>query len=136
MFGWCVFLRMRRPTRAKRTDTLFPYTSLFRSRGAAGGVGGAQAQRVLAGGQAGEAALADGALLHPVGVEAFELRPVAVGARVVGGEQARAHDELVLVGRQGHMRLQRHALPAAVAAHGERGHAARKSTPLPSSLSY
>src|SRR3546814_9150735 len=92
MFGWCVFLRMRRPTRAKRTDTLFPYTSLFRSRGAAGGVGGAQAQRVLAGGQAGEAALADGALLHPVGVEAFELRPVAVGARVVVGEQARSEE--------------------------------------------
>src|SRR3546814_5766472 len=99
---------IRRPPRSTRTATLVPYTTLFRS------------QRVLAGGQAGESALADGALLHPVGVEAFELRPVAVGARVVVGEQARAHDELVLVGRQGHLRLQRHVLPAAVAAHGER----------------
>src|SRR3546814_16885011 len=26
------FLRLRRPTRSTRTDTLFPYTTLFRSR--------------------------------------------------------------------------------------------------------
>src|SRR3546814_20600426 len=26
------FLRIRRPTRSTRTDTLFPYTTLFRSR--------------------------------------------------------------------------------------------------------
>src|SRR3546814_18467117 len=31
----CVFLRIRRPPRATRTDTLFPYTTLFRSRGVA-----------------------------------------------------------------------------------------------------
>src|SRR3546814_14277895 len=29
----CVFLRIRRPPRFTRTDTLFPYTTLFRSKG-------------------------------------------------------------------------------------------------------
>src|SRR3546814_7598714 len=29
----CVFLMIRRPPRATRTDTLFPYTTLFRSAG-------------------------------------------------------------------------------------------------------
>src|SRR3546814_14667087 len=28
----CFFLLIRRPPRSKRTDTLFPYTTLFRSR--------------------------------------------------------------------------------------------------------
>src|SRR3546814_5830198 len=28
----CVFLMIRRPPRSTRTDTLFPYTTLFRSR--------------------------------------------------------------------------------------------------------
>src|SRR3546814_15411707 len=31
LFG-CFFLRIRRPPRSTRTDTLFPYTTLFRSR--------------------------------------------------------------------------------------------------------
>src|SRR3546814_8942379 len=31
------FLMIRRPPRATRTDTLFPYTTLFRSEGGAGG---------------------------------------------------------------------------------------------------
>src|SRR3546814_10270732 len=30
---WCVFLRLRRPPRSTLTDTLFPYTTLFRSAG-------------------------------------------------------------------------------------------------------
>src|SRR3546814_3404319 len=29
----CFFLMIRRPPRSKRTDTLFPYTTLFRSQG-------------------------------------------------------------------------------------------------------
>src|SRR3546814_18296979 len=35
MFSWCFiffFLMIRRPPRSTRTDTLFPYTTLFRSR--------------------------------------------------------------------------------------------------------
>src|SRR3546814_4012437 len=36
---WCFFLMIRRPPRSTRTDTLFPYTTLFRSLRAAGGVG-------------------------------------------------------------------------------------------------
>src|SRR3546814_14164721 len=41
-----VFLMIRRPPRSTRTDTLFPYTTLFRSR-AVVGVLGAPAQQVL-----------------------------------------------------------------------------------------
>src|SRR3546814_13390489 len=29
---FCFFLRIRRPPRSTRTDTLFPYTTLFRSK--------------------------------------------------------------------------------------------------------
>src|SRR3546814_17398872 len=32
-----LFLMIRRPPRSTRTDTLFPYTTLFRSRGDGGG---------------------------------------------------------------------------------------------------
>src|SRR3546814_20380033 len=31
MFSFCFFLMIRRPPRSTRTDTLFPYTTLFRS---------------------------------------------------------------------------------------------------------
>src|SRR3546814_763872 len=31
LFWWCVFLMILRPPRSTRTDTLFPYTTLFRS---------------------------------------------------------------------------------------------------------
>src|SRR3546814_13034470 len=34
MFTHVFFLKRRRPPRSTRTDTLFPYTTLFRSRGA------------------------------------------------------------------------------------------------------
>src|SRR3546814_11582402 len=34
------FLMIRRPPRSTRTDTLFPYTTLFRSPAAAGSTGG------------------------------------------------------------------------------------------------
>src|SRR3546814_8287666 len=32
----CFFVRLRRPPRSTRTDTLFPYTTLFRSQGSLG----------------------------------------------------------------------------------------------------
>src|SRR3546814_13743126 len=32
-FVYCFFLMIRRPPRSTRTDTLFPYTTLFRSLG-------------------------------------------------------------------------------------------------------
>src|SRR3546814_3779062 len=35
----CLFLMIRRPPRSTRTDTLFPYTTLFRSAGADRGPG-------------------------------------------------------------------------------------------------
>src|SRR3546814_949012 len=31
-FSWLFFLMIRRPPRSTRTDTLFPYTTLFRSQ--------------------------------------------------------------------------------------------------------
>src|SRR3546814_14316979 len=43
MFFLCFFLMIRRPPRSTRTDTLFPYTTLFRSHPA----GGLLAQRAL-----------------------------------------------------------------------------------------
>src|SRR3546814_12403436 len=33
LFLFCFFLMIRRPPRSTRTDTLFPYTTLFRSGG-------------------------------------------------------------------------------------------------------
>src|SRR3546814_8924161 len=39
------FLKIRRPPRSTRTDTLFPYTTLFRSRSDRGRSGGAVARR-------------------------------------------------------------------------------------------
>src|SRR3546814_16020404 len=39
------FLMIRRPPRSTRTDTLFPYTTLFRSRGWAGGSARPRANR-------------------------------------------------------------------------------------------
>src|SRR3546814_10912869 len=43
---WVVFLMIRRPPRSTRTDTLFPYTTLFRSRlDGVAGYPGARAQR-------------------------------------------------------------------------------------------
>src|SRR3546814_14217893 len=45
MFWYFFFLMLRRPPRSTRTDTLFPYTTLFRSE-ATGAVGG-EARRQL-----------------------------------------------------------------------------------------
>src|SRR3546814_15069465 len=42
-----VFLLVRRPPRSTRTDTLFPYTTLFRSRGALRQVGARAERRAL-----------------------------------------------------------------------------------------
>src|SRR3546814_5736900 len=38
--SYCCLLMIRRPPRSTRTDTLFPYTTLFRSLPAAGAAGG------------------------------------------------------------------------------------------------
>src|SRR3546814_20816985 len=44
---YCFFLMIRRPPRSTRTDTLFPYTTLFRSRTAGGGPDAAYSGRRL-----------------------------------------------------------------------------------------
>src|SRR3546814_12001418 len=69
---WCFFfLMIRRPPRSTRTDTLFPYTTLFRSAGVAaaragavaggGGVDGGDARADRAGGVHGVEAVDRGA---------------------------------------------------------------------------
>src|SRR3546814_14872746 len=45
------FLRIRRPPRSTRTDTLFPYTTLFRSWHGAGAVAGHRAPALPCGGR-------------------------------------------------------------------------------------
>src|SRR3546814_10794818 len=44
-FNFCFFLMIRRPPRSTRTDTLFPYTTLFRSAVRSGGVVAADGAR-------------------------------------------------------------------------------------------
>src|SRR3546814_9110465 len=62
------FLMIRRPPRSTRTDTLFPYTTLFRSghvRHAAGlGLGRDRQQRAFAGGDGGGLSLGVGGHGH------------------------------------------------------------------------
>src|SRR3546814_7177158 len=48
------FLMIRRPPRSTRTDTLFPYTTLFRSAGDRAGIGPAALDRQGAGPRQGE----------------------------------------------------------------------------------
>src|SRR3546814_18794861 len=50
LFCFFFFLMIRRPPRSTRTDTLFPYTTLFRSGGRAGR-GGPAGRRPCAGGE-------------------------------------------------------------------------------------
>src|SRR3546814_7803926 len=70
----CVFfLMIRRPPRSTRTDTLFPYTTLFRSL--------ADDLAVVAGGQHQHA----GAVADRVGAHAD--RPARTGDRVAGGHR-------------------------------------------------
>src|SRR3546814_10307961 len=66
-----VLLRIRRPPISTRSDTLFPYTTLFRSgRGAEGGVGRRQVE------------------IHGVGVDGEDL---GAGARLVPCEVGSRH---------------------------------------------
>src|SRR3546814_12419992 len=81
---WCLFLRIRRPPRSTRTDTLFPYTTLFRSQGVAGddrGPGLREAQLYLVGDAFDAGAAGDQAVL----VLAF------------GAEPRRRHDMTAMV---------------------------------------
>src|SRR3546814_11852827 len=50
LFCLYCFLMIRRPPRSTRTDTIFPYTTLFRSAEAAGGDGAARAAGARRGG--------------------------------------------------------------------------------------
>src|SRR3546814_12913862 len=69
------FLMLRRPPRSTRTDTLFPYTTLFRSVRAAGGGGPGRGARA-GGGRRRECA---------------RRRPGRRGARDPAGQIGRAH---------------------------------------------
>src|SRR3546814_12563234 len=72
------FLMIRRPPRSTRTDTLFPYTTLFRSFESSTGIG--------VRGQVGGSLLAIGntALMHEVGVDASVLSTPAEELRRAG----------------------------------------------------
>src|SRR3546814_12186199 len=66
------FLRIRRPPRSTRTDTLFPYTTLFRSIGVAAGRETIEVKRVHLGlhlRQAAERIAQHQRELHPPAVE-------------------------------------------------------------------
>src|SRR3546814_14527396 len=85
------FLMIRRPPRSTRTDTLFPYTTLFRSQ--------LDAQRVflLAAGQARPATVgAPHAHLHPLEVAEYRHRVARCRQRIpragcAGSKIGRAH---------------------------------------------
>src|SRR3546814_1254757 len=62
MLNLCFFVRIRRPPRSTRTDTLFPYTTLFRSNAAAGAAEYARRRVGEAGRRAGFEAVGGGKL--------------------------------------------------------------------------
>src|SRR3546814_7356842 len=81
------FLMIRRPPRSTRTDTLFPYTTLFRSRGWAGGSARPRANR------------ADGLFVRADRRGAlhacrgrFHAEPPSLGAAARKGRQARSEE--------------------------------------------
>src|SRR3546814_17640226 len=60
VFVFCFFLMIRRPPRSTRTDTLFPYTTLFRSEvPVGGGLGIDRAQQVEVADDGGRAEVED-----------------------------------------------------------------------------
>src|SRR3546814_18658979 len=86
MFCYCVvffFLMIRRPPRSTRTDTLFPYTTLFRSADGAAEHRLALAERIDIGRvEKGDTALERRLDEGPAGV--FIEHPVAPGRRAIG----------------------------------------------------
>src|SRR3546814_3081327 len=76
---------IRRPPRSTRTDTLFPYTTLFRSRAAPGHCGGLQvAQRIAHG----RYAVQVGHIVAPGDIEEHAWLGFAAGAPVVRAVRA------------------------------------------------
>src|SRR3546814_3177727 len=94
------FLMIRRPPRSTRTDTLFPYTTLFRSRagGAEGGAGALAAGdlRAVVPGQAAPRTAAVPAQGHEA------TREIGAGGRAAGtpGRLAAAHERQRPAGAQ------------------------------------
>src|SRR3546814_2935774 len=109
----CFFLMIRRPPRSTRTDTLFPYTTLFRSlygdgpqgggagadacpSGAGGDGGRASARRAGARQGAGQGRAADGAgigagAVRPSRPPADDLRPSGRRGGNRGGDRSEEH---------------------------------------------
>src|SRR3546814_14669201 len=96
VYAVCFFLMIRRPPRSTRTDTLFPYTTLFRSSGR---------RPVLEGLGAGDdldQLLGDGGLTRPVvGQRQLVDHLAGVAGRVVH----RGHPRALLARRALHQRL-------------------------------
>src|SRR3546814_10388632 len=89
----CVFLRRRRPPRSTRTDTLFPYTALFRSAGA--GV----AERAVGQGHLEEAVTLDGEVERIVGGGERALAVDAGGAGHLDAGAQRQAGRIAVLGR-------------------------------------
>src|SRR3546814_3354244 len=90
------FLMIRRPPRSTRTDTLFPYTTLFRSDRATASPGSATAGVVAV------AVAAVRSIGHQLRIEKFRRALGEVGERLTGGgddHQVAGFEDQVLVGR-------------------------------------
>src|SRR3546814_1298010 len=91
---------IRRPPRSTRTDTLFPYTTLFRSVGAAtadqGVVAAGAAQRVIAA-AAGEGVAGTATAVEVVAVTTVQvdITRAAVGEVCVDGQAVAGHAQAV-----------------------------------------
>src|SRR3546814_3466007 len=79
----CFFLMIRLPPRSTRTDTLFPYTTLFRSVDRT-------RPRLVAPGGAGLAARTGGGWRTLADRNGFQLRAAANGARMLSAGRGRA----------------------------------------------
>src|SRR3546814_17993507 len=75
------FLMIRRPPRSTRTDTLFPYTTLFRSRA---GAGGGAARPPAAQAQAADAGRGGRIPLDPAAARHAHAHPAGGGVRGFG----------------------------------------------------
>src|SRR3546814_14106968 len=87
MFVCFVFLSIPRPPRSTLTDTLFPYTTLFRSVGAARGIGGTDLER-------------DSPLPEHRAISGQQRRARVIDVRGLGGDAVDFEDAQVAAGAE------------------------------------
>src|SRR3546814_5703774 len=79
---WYVFLRIMRPPRSTRTDTLFPYTTLFRSKRGEPELLGVDNRLGLPVGRPIQILLTGADVIHSFSIRAFWLKEDAVPGRI------------------------------------------------------